>query len=340
MSSRSNPRLAAYGWDDRWNERLAGLETTLAPARVLRHDGTAVLVATGEGESRLHIRRGLDAAVGDWVLVDEEVVHGIMEREALLRRRDPSTGDAQLIAANVDLVGIVCGLDRPLRAGRIQRFVTLAWDAGSDPLIVLTKADLLPEAAEATRIAERASPGVDVIVVSAQTGRGLDRLRKRLRGTTVAFVGESGAGKSRLMNALAGQELASTGSVRSGDRKGRHTTTARQLHLADGCSVIDTPGVREVGLWAAADSVDEAFDDIAELAPGCRFRDCRHESEPGCALRHAVDEGRLAPDRFESWRRLRREAEVAEIRADEHARRAAERRFGRVVKEAQRLKRG
>ncbi|MGI9539032.1 MAG: ribosome small subunit-dependent GTPase A [Miltoncostaeaceae bacterium] len=341
MSCRPNPPLLAYGWSDRWDDRLAGHVTAgLVPARVLRHDGAAALVATGEGETQLHLRRGTEVAVGDWVLADDDLVHDIIERDSLLQRRDPSTGDAQLIAANVDLVGIVCGLDRPVRPGRLQRFVTLAWDAGSTPLIVLTKSDLLTTVDEAVQIAEEASPGVDVMVVSAETRAGIDQLEDRLRGPTATFVGESGAGKSRLLNALADREVTPTGSVRSGDRKGRHTTTARQLHLIDGeYCVIDTPGVREVGLWAAADSVDGVFEDVAELARRCRFRDCRHDSEPGCSVREAVEKGELSPERIESWRRLRKEAEAAEIRADEHARRDAERRFGRVVREAKNLKR-
>ena len=182
---------------------------------------------------------------------------------------------------------------------------------------------------------------VDAIVVSAATGAGLDGLRARLAGSTVVFVGESGAGKSSLLNALAGRDLAATGSVRSGDRKGRHTTTARQLHSIGGAYwVIDTPGVREVGLQAAADSVDATFDDISEPAAGCRFRDCRHDTEPGCAVRAAVEGGALSADRLEAWRRLRREAEAAELRADEHARRESERAFGRVVRDAKRMKRG
>lgn len=172
------------------------------------------------------------------------------------------------------------------------------------------------------------------------TGHGVARLRGELCGRSVSVVGESGAGKSTLLNALAGGEVAATGDVRSGDHKGRHTTTARQLHVLDGpIWLIDTPGLREVGLWTDAETVDAVFDDVTALGSECRFRDCTHEGEPGCAVQEAVDGGSLAVDRYESWVKLRREAAAAALRADNHAYRQANRRFGRMVRNAQRHKR-
>jgi ribosome biogenesis GTPase len=159
-------------------------------------------------------------------------------------------------------------------------------------------------------------------------------------GLTVAFVGESGAGKSTLVNALAGVDLAATGAVRGADNKGRHTTTARELHvLPDDVRLIDTPGIREMGLWTDVETVDDVFDDIVVLAEQCRFRDCGHDAEPGCAVRAALEQGRLPAERFESWEALRREAAAAELRADPYARHQAARRFGKIAREAQRMKR-
>jgi ribosome biogenesis GTPase len=264
----------------------------------------------------------------------------VLERASLLQRRDPTSGGGQLIAANLDVVGVVCGLDRPVSAGRIQRTVIQIWDAGATPLVVLTKTDLLTDTTEAEEIAATAAPGVDVLVVSCETGEGLDSVRDAVVGRTVAFVGESGAGKSTLVNALAGRAIALTGAVRGGDHKGRHTTTARELHvLPDDVRLIDTPGIREMGLWADVDTVDEVFDDISELAEQCRFRDCGHDAEPGCAVRAALEAGRLPLERFESWEALRREAAAAELRADPYARHQAGRQWGKIAREAQRMKR-
>jgi ribosome biogenesis GTPase len=340
--SIDQPSLAALGWGDRW-EALAAEHRSpaLVPARVLRHDSIAVLVGRADRTAQVHVRATAPAlAVGDWVLVGDDVVHHLLPRQSLFQRRDPTTGAEQLIAANLDVVGIVCGLDRPVRPGRIERFVTQAWDAGAVPLVVLTKADLVPSTMEAEAVAASAAPGADVLVVSATTSAGLDALRSHVAARTVAFVGESGAGKSTLVNRLAGREVAATGTVRDADRKGRHTTTARQLHvLADDIRLIDTPGMRAVGLWTDVDTVDEAFSDLAELADGCRFRDCVHATEPGCAVRAAVEAGDLAAERLARWEQYRREAMAAELRADPAARHRFERRFGKIAREAQRMKR-
>ena len=218
--------------------------------------------------------------------------------------------------------------------------VIQVWDAGATPIVVLTKRDLLADTSEAEAIACGAAPGVEVFVISSETGEGLDAVRDAVAGFTVAFVGESGAGKSTLVNALAGDEVAAIGAVRAGDHKGRHTTTARELHVLPGdVRLVDTPGIREMGLWADVETVDEVFDDIGALAEQCRFRDCGHEAEPGCAVRAALGSGQLPAARFGSWDALRREAAATELRADPHARHQAERRFGKIAREAQRMKR-
>ncbi|MBP7930648.1 MAG: ribosome small subunit-dependent GTPase A [Acidimicrobiia bacterium] len=334
--------LADYGWNDRWAAVAADQQSlTSTPARVLRHDGHAVLVGGDDGVRQVHLRKVFPpVAVGDFVLVDGEVVVQILDRQGLLQRASADGSAAQPIAANVDVVAIVCGLDRPLRTGRIERFVTLAWDSGSVPLVVLTKADLADDIDAAVTAAMSAAPGAEVLAVSSAAVTGLDELRGLLADRTVVFVGESGAGKSSLLNALAGSDLMKTGVVRRGDHKGHHTTTARELHvLAGGIRVIDTPGVRAVGLWTDAATVDSVFDEITDLAAECRFADCAHDTEPGCAVRHAVESGALSGDRFGSWQRLRREAASAELRADARASRAANRRFGKMVKEAVKDKR-
>jgi ribosome biogenesis GTPase / thiamine phosphate phosphatase len=290
----------------------------------VRHDGVALLVASAAGVRPLPFRTAAAPTVGDWVLVADGVVTGVLPRTSLLRRRDPTTGDEQALAANVDLVGVVCGLDRPVVAGRLQRFVALAHDAGARPVVVLAKADLAGDPAPAVEAVERAVPGREVVVASAARGDGLDALRGVTAGRTIVLLGESGAGKSTLLNALAGADLAATAEVRASDAKGRHTTTARQLHpLPTGGVVIDSPGIREVGLLVDLEALAASFDDIGALAGDCRFRDCSHGPEPGCAVTAAVEGGVLSRARYDAWLAMRREVEEAAARAEEQARRPA-----------------
>jgi ribosome biogenesis GTPase len=338
MTDRADDAHRVWGFTDRWAAQ-AETRPDLAPGRVVRHDGTALLVATAREVSHRHVRRQAeDVTVGDWVLTDGDVVEVVLPRTSFLRRRDPG-GGGQALAANVDVVAVVCGLDRPLRLGRIRRTVALSWDAGATPVVVLTKTDLV-EPSEAESEIRADDPMLDVVSVSAPTGAGIDLLQRRIGQGTVVLLGESGAGKSTLTNAIAGYHVATTGEVRTGDHKGRHITTARMLHpLPGGGCLIDTPGIREVGLWTDTGTIDRGFDDIEALAAGCRFRDCRHDTEPGCAVRAAADRGGLEPERLTAWRELRAEAESAELRADEAARRRADRRFGRMARQAKRVKR-
>ncbi len=284
--------------------------------------------------------RARPVTVGDWVVEARGAIDAVLPRWSVLQRRDPSTGNAQLLAANVDTVAIVCGLDRPVKQGRIQRACALAWDAGAEPVVVLSKADVVQDVAQAIARTQRENPTVDVIATSSVAEGGLAGVRELAVGNTLVLVGESGAGKSTLVNALLGTDVADTSGVRAGDQKGRHTTTHRYLHSLDtgGC-VIDTPGLREVGFWGDPESVDAAFGDIDALASGCRFRDCKHDTEPGCAVRAAVGAGELTEERLVAFHDLRREAESAALRADEHARRQEGKRFGRMAREAKRLKR-
>jgi ribosome biogenesis GTPase len=340
FESPSFEPLLPYGWNDRWRALLAD-HPDAAPARVLRHDGTAHLLATSDGIVQARIRPNLEPepTVGDWVALRGGDIQAVLPRSSVLRRRDVGGDREQQLAANVDLVLLVCGLDRPVKSGRIQRGATLAWDAGATPAIVLTKAAVAADVDDTVDRVQAENPAIDVIVTSAHEGIGLDEVRALVGDRTVVMLGESGAGKSSLLNALLGDDAAAIGRVRRGDAKGRHTTTARELRpLPSGGVLIDTPGIRAVGLWVDPDAVAMTFADVEELAEGCRFRDCQHGSEPGCAVVAAVESGELAAERLESWHELRREADSAARRAVAHERHAYERRFGRLVKEAQKHK--
>jgi ribosome biogenesis GTPase len=326
----SSDALRPFGWGDRWDALLAPGHQ---PARVVRHDGQLVIVATPELRA-LPVRTAAgDAVVGDWVGLDGDVVAEVLPRTSLLRRAAPD-GSYQAITANVDTVLIVCGLDRPVRTGRLQRSVATAWDAGAEPLIVFTKADLDTDAVvdEALAVAADAVPYADVLVTSKTTGQGLDELADACRDRTVVLLGESGAGKSSLTNALLGDEVAAVGAVRESDQKGRHTTTSRELRLLPGGGVIiDTPGIRALALWVDAEAIDATFPEIEELAASCRFNDCGHTNEPGCAVRDAVD-----AERLEGWRSLRRE--VAARERPEHEKRRDGKIGARMIREALRQK--
>ena len=328
-------------------------------ARVVRADRGALLVVPdddlGAAAHRADLPRDgllplpdgtrVPPTVGDVVQVDRT---GAWHATALRPRRTAVVRDSagrtsleQAVAANVDVVLVVEHLDPDPDLGRVERLLTLAWRSGARPVVVLTKADLVPDpegmAAEVARVAI----GVDVRAVSVVDGTGLEAVRALLApGVALVAVGPSGAGKSSLVNELAGREVMATHGLRS-DGRGRHTTTHRQLvPLADGAVLIDTPGVRGVGLVAAPEALDTTFADVAALAARCRFADCAHVTEPGCAVRAAVESGELAERRLASWRKLAREAAYAARRAD--ARLAAEERarWKRVTKEYHQRLRG
>ena len=348
------PSLAPYGWNARWETLFADAadrrDDDVVPARVVRHDGVAVMVAEPDGVRQLPVFASIEPqpVVGDWVVCTHEAVVATLDRSSLLRRRDPGKPVEQPLVANVDVVLVVNGLDRPVRAGRIRRAIATTRDAGAVPVVVLTKADRFTEedldAARATAASLQgegagAGGGIDVVVTSAVTGQGIDELRELAVGRTIVLLGESGAGKSRLTNALVGVDVATVGDVRAGDTKGRHTTTTRQIHLLPtGGVLVDTPGVRALGLWADPEAVAATFDDLEELATTCRFNDCRHAGEPGCAIAAAVEAGEVAPERVEAWMALRREAEGLERRSDPQAQRTYGRHVGRIAKDAQRRK--
>lgn len=335
--------LEAYGWEPRWAARFAAYlgspeavdVVDPAPGRVVRHDGAGLVVALAGGPVRAMFGPTVSPppVVGDWVVLDRHhTPQATLPRDSLLRRRAAGSEGEQPLVANVDLVLIVCGLDRPVRLGRVQRTLTLANDAGAESLVVLTKADTVgPEVpAIATLTVAEVDPGLEAVTLSATGGWGIADLLERIGRRTVALIGESGAGKSTLVNALMAAEVAAEGLVRTGDAKGRHTTTSRELHLlATGGVLVDTPGIREVGVFVDPDAVAETFADIEELAEGCRFTDCAHDHEPGCAVLAALTDRRLDSDRLANWRALKVEAATAAQRGDPGEVGRRERRPGR-----------
>jgi ribosome biogenesis GTPase len=262
--------------------------------------------------------------VGDWVAArmvapGQAIIEHVLPRRTIFARRAAGRlASRQPIAANIDVVFLVSGLDGDHNLRRLERYLALAAESGAQPVIVLHKSDLCPDLPARIAEAQAVSAGAPVVATTTQAAAGLDALRAFLRpGRTIALLGSSGAGKSSIVNALLGESRQRTGEVRESDSRGRHTTTHRELiPLPGGAALIDTPGMRELGLWASPDSVDAAFDDIATLSAACRYRDCTHASEPACAVRAAVDAGNLAADRLASYHKLQNEARWHETLTD------------------------
>jgi ribosome biogenesis GTPase len=319
--------LRSYGWDEAYENAFTEHQAAgLLPARVVQVDrGQATVVtATGSVRATWSAHAGLSPSLpctGDWVAItptaQPELAALLPRRTAIVRSTASRTSRPQVLAANVDTAVIVESVATPIPAGRIERMLALAWDSGALPVIVLTKADLAERnAAEVREEVAALALGVDVLVTSVATGEGLDILTALLTGTIV-LLGPSGAGKSSLGNALLGTELLATGAVRAGDGKGRHTTVHRELlPLPNGAVLIDTPGLRAVGLHDTEDGIQHVFAEIEELARHCRFTDCQHTNEPGCAVRAAIDAGTLSPRRLDSYRKLQRESAWAASRDD------------------------
>jgi ribosome biogenesis GTPase / thiamine phosphate phosphatase len=311
------------------------------PGRVVRVDRNLLLVAAGGDLLHLPYPLTGEAAVtGDWVWIgpnragDRQILGVLPRRSELSRKRAfEDSSAAQVLAANMDMVGVVVPVDRPLTHNRLERTLVAAWDSGATPLVIITKADLADVADDVVGKVILQAAGVDVVTTSAENGDGIDQMLAQIpAGGTIVLLGPSGAGKSTLINALVGREVQHTGEVRSGDFKGKHTTTSRELvPLPNGTVLMDTPGVRGFGLFDAEDGIGDMFGDVEALAGQCRFADCAHQSEPGCAVQEAIADGGLEERRWHNYLKLQRELAALARRSDAAAQRAYQREWHQKV---------
>lgn len=313
-----------------------GVSATPARITAVHKERYEIICEYGQAYGRLktsiYFGEGCESfpTVGDFVLIQynfsgDSLIIKTLERKSKFARNDFSghaagfvkTVKEQVVAANFDYVFIMASLNHDFNLKRIERYLTLAWQSGAIPVVVLTKADLAEDFTENVRAVEKIAPGVDIYVVSAKTGYGIDRLSDYLKpGKTIVSLGSSGVGKSSLVNALADENIMAVSEIREDDSRGRHTTTHRQLiRLSNGVIIIDTPGMRELGMWDVSSGLDEAFSDVTSHFGKCRFSDCQHRSEPGCAIKEAIANGELSNERWNSYQQIMREAKFADDKA-------------------------
>ena len=354
--------LEQLGWSEFFSSQISEvqIESEFTPARVAEENREMYRLISPQGEFMAEVSgkfrhdisgRADFPAVGDWVLASTRssegraTIHRVLGRKSKFSRKIAGKKtEEQIVAANVDVVFLVSSLNSEFNLRRLERYVTLAWESGARPVIVLNKSDLSVDAEEMREETEAAAIGVRVILTSAFRGDGVEEIREIMQGSngaasvTAALLGSSGVGKSSLINAVLGTELLDTGEVRDSDDKGRHTTTTRHLIVAPGGGVlIDTPGMRELQLWEAGDGLAQAFGEIEELAAKCKFRDCQHHAEPGCAVRAAVEAGELEADRLESFHKLGREEKFVAAKLDVAVRAAQTKELKKLMKNQNRF---
>lgn len=339
-----------YGWNEyfekQWKEQSgpaageAGSQT-LRPARIIADYGQQLRVITESGELLVGrpLKKNDQLAVGDWVAlgysddIKTYYVHYRLTRKTKFSRAaaGPELKE-QIVAANVDIVFLMQSLNRDFNMKRLERYMVSAWESGAMPVVMLSKADCCSDIGEKMAKVYETAPGVDVHVISCITGEGIDEVKKYFAcGKTIALLGSSGVGKSTLVNTLAGEELLKTQEIREDDSRGRHTTTHRELVLLPGGGLIlDTPGMRSLSLWESDTGMEVMFGDIEELVRLCRFSDCQHRREPGCAIRAALNSGKLEKKRWESWQKLQKELAHLEAKQD-GKQRMLEKQFGKQI---------
>jgi ribosome biogenesis GTPase / thiamine phosphate phosphatase len=329
--------LDVLGWNDFFANYWDSRDGTLEPARVVEEQKEAYRVVGEMGELAAEVtgklrheatNRSAFPAVGDWVAIaplpteGRALIHAVLPRRTKLSRTAAgSRAVEQILVANVDVAFVVQSLNADLNPRRLERYLGAIWESGARPVILLSKADLCSDRSDALEEISSVSIGVDVHILSAMTGDGFDKILSYLApGKTAVLLGSSGVGKSTIINRLLGGDVQKTLQIRDGDDRGRHATTFRRVFLIPtGGLLIDTPGMREFQLWDAGDGLEEAFDEIKELSAQCRFRDCRHESEPGCAVQEAVSNGTLDAERIFNYRKLQRELAFLERKQNPEA---------------------
>ena len=328
-----NNNIKKYGFNEFFENQIEKVDiasTDLIPARVIEVQKEHYKIVTEYGENDAKLKGSLFyndkiyneyPTVGDFVLVKhnpmgEDIIYRVLERKSKFSRLDSYNKVEQIVAANFDYVFIMLSLNNDFNIKRTERYLTAAWQSGASPVIIMTKLDLCDDYDSYKEKVEEIAPFVPIIGVSSVTGEGLEELEAYVQESkTIVFLGSSGIGKSSLVNALCGEKIMKVNTIREDDSKGRHTTTHRQLiTLKNHAMVIDTPGMRELGMWDVSEGLDITFDDIEELAKKCKFNDCSHDKEPGCAVKAALESGELSQKRWNNYLKLKKESEFAKYK--------------------------